>query len=91
MDKNLGKLRIDVEIMGNKIQIFNSPKACSLVINNEIYDTFAGLVAGKFELHGKIQTPDGGEKYILAKMSLSTIMRVYCDGTQIAKKWMPFG
>ena len=87
----LGKLRIDTQYEGNRIQIFNAPNVCSLVINDEITDTFTGLVAGRFQLHGKIQTPDS-EKEILVKMSLFTaVMRIYCDGTQIAKKWMPFG
>ena len=91
MDIKLGKLRIDVEFMGNKIQVFNSPKVCSLVINNEVFDTYKGLAAGIFELHGKIQTPDNEEKDVLVEMSIFAMMRVYCNGIQIAKKWIPFG
>ena len=87
----LGRLRIDVIYEGNKIQIFNSLKVCSLVINDRVADTFIGLYAGEFQLRGKIQTNDG-EKEILAEMSLFTaVMHVFCDGTLVAKKWMPFG
>ena len=87
---DFGRLRIDVWYLGNHIQVFNSLKICLLVINGKVVDAFTELVAFTFQMHGQIQTPSG-EKTILVKFGISAMMRVYCDGVQIAKRWLPLG
>ena len=53
---DLGRIRIEYKENDNIIQIYNSPQACSLVINNKVADQYLGLVATPFCLKGEINT-----------------------------------
>lgn len=86
---DLGKLRMEHKEDGNVVQIFNSPNACSLVINDEVVDQYLGLVATRFCLKGEIDSFD--EKIIVeAKMGFLN-MRLYYKGHLVAKKFMGLG
>lgn len=85
----LGKLRIEYKENGNVVQIFNSPKVCSLVINGKVADQYTGLVAERFCLKGEIDS-DCGKITVEAKLGFVN-MRLYYNGHLVAKKFMGFG
>ena len=84
-----GELKIEYQADGNVIQVYNSLKVCSLVINGEVVDRYTGLVAGKFVLHG-FADRDGELIPVEAKMG-AAFMRLYYDGELVAKRFMMFG
>ena len=86
---NLGKLRIKYEKDGNLIQLFNSVKVCSLVINGEIVDQYKGIVAPRFILNGKIALDERTIK-VQAKMGF-LFMTLFYDNILVKKKFMGFG
>ncbi len=45
---DLGKIRIEYKENDNVVQIYNFPRACSLVINGKVVDQYLGLVAHAF-------------------------------------------
>ena len=84
-----GKIRIEYEVNGNVIRVYNSSSVCSLVINGEIADQYFGIVGSNFCLKGQI---DAGEKTIPVEARMGQVnMRLYCDGLLVAKKFMAFG
>ena len=86
---DLGKIRIEYKENDNIIQIYNSPRACSLVINNKVVDQYLGLVATRFCLKGEINT-NNELITIEAKMGYFN-MRLYYNGRLVAKKFMGLG
>ncbi len=89
--EELGKLRLEYKCDGNYIQVFNSPKLCSLVINGYVADSFSGFVSPKngFVLSGNAMRYDKPVK-VEAVMGIA-IMRLYYDGVCVGKKLMLFG
>lgn len=85
----LGRLRIEYRQDDNIIQIYNSAKVCSLVINNEVVDQYRGAVASRFILNGTIEIDDKVVQ-IQAKMG-AFYMRLFYNGVLVAKKFMAFG
>ena len=85
----LGDLKIEYELEGNKIQVYNAIHVCSLLINDNVVAKYLGVVGGLFTLKGEIKIAD---RTILveAKMGTAT-MRLFCNGKCVAKKFMPFG
>ena len=86
---DLGRIRIEYKENDNIIQIYNSPQACSLVINNKVVDQYLGLVATRFCLKGEINTMNELIK-VEAKMGYFN-MRLYYNGRLVAKKFMGLG
>jgi len=86
---NLGKLKIEYKENGNVVQVFNSPKVCSLVINGKVVDQYTGLVATRFSLKGEIDS-DCEKITVEAKLGFVN-MRLYYNGYLVAKKFMGFG
>ena len=86
---NLGRIRIEYKENDNIIQIYNSPRACSLVINNKVVDQYLGLVATRFCLKGEINT-NNELITVEAKMGYFN-MRLYYNGRLVAKKFMGLG
>ena len=86
---DLGKIRIEYKENDNIIQIYNSPQACSLVINNKVVDQYLGLVATRFCLKGEINT-NNELITVEAKMGYFN-MRLYYNGRLVAKKFMGLG
>ena len=86
---DLGKIRIEYKENDNIIQIYNSPQACSLVINNKVVDQYLGLVATRFCLKGEINT-ENELITVEAKMGYFN-MRLYYNGRLVAKKFMGLG
>ena len=86
---NLGRIRIEYKENDNIIQIYNSPQACSLVINNKVVDQYLGLVATRFCLKGEINT-NNELITVEAKMGFFN-MRLYYNGRLVAKKFMGLG
>ena len=86
---NLGRIRIEYKENDNIIQIYNSPQACSLVINNKVVDQYLGLVATRFCLKGEINT-NNELITVEAKMGYFN-MRLYYNGRLVAKKFMGLG
>ena len=85
----LGRLRIEYEKDGDLIQLYNSPKVCSLVINGNVVDEYIGLIAGMFVLKGTIEKED---KTVLVEAKMGLVnMRLFYDGVCVAKKFMGFG
>ena len=87
---DLGSIRIEYKENDNIIQIYNSPEACSLVINGKVTDQYLGLVATRFCLKGEIYSNDGQPITIEAKMGYLN-MRLYYNGRLVAKKFMGLG
>ena len=85
----LGKLRIEYKKNNNVVQIYNSPKACSLVINDKVVDQYNGAVSDGFILKYFFEK-DGKFVTIEAKMG-QLFMRLYYNGVLVAKKFMAFG
>lgn len=85
----LGELKIEYRQDNNVIQIYNSAKVCSLVVNNKVVDEYRGVVATRFVLKGMIQKGDQAVQ-IEAKMGAFS-MRLFYDGILVAKKFMAFG
>ena len=90
IDKNdLGVVRIEYEVDGNVIQIFNSPSVCSLVINGAIADQYFGIVATRFTLNGHVTVND---KKIPVEAKMGHLnMRLYYNGELVAKEFMGLG
>lgn len=86
---NLGKLKIEYKAGNNIVQIYNSPKVCSLVINDKVIDQFFGLVASTFTLKGEIED-DGKVILIKAEMGYAN-MKLYYDGKLVKKIFMGLG
>ena len=86
---DLGKIRIEYKENDNVVQIFNSPQACSLVINGKVVDQYLGLVATRFCLKGEINT-NNEMITVEAKMGYFN-MRLYYNGRLVAKKFMGLG
>ena len=86
---DLGKIRIEYKENDNIIQIYNSPQACSLVINNKVVDQYLGMVATRFCLKGEINT-NNELITVEAKMGYFN-MRLYYNGRLVAKKFMGLG
>ena len=86
---DLGKIRIEYKENDNVVQIYNSPQACSLVINNKVADQYLGLVATRFCLKGEINTKNELIT-VEAKMGYFN-MRLYYNGRLVAKKFMGLG
>ena len=86
---DLGRIRIEYKENDNIIQIYNSPQACSLVINNKVVDQYLGLVATRFCLKGEINTMNELIT-VEAKMGYFN-MRLYYNGRLVAKKFMGLG
>ena len=86
---DLGRIRIEYKENNNIIQIYNSPQACSLVINNKVVDQYLGLVATRFCLKGEINT-NNELITVEAKMGYFN-MRLYYNGRLVAKKFMGLG
>jgi hypothetical protein len=86
---DLGKIRIEYKENDNIIQIYNSPQACSLVINNKVVDQYLGLVATRFCLKGEINTQN---ELITVEAKMGDFnMRLYYNGRLVAKKFMGLG
>lgn len=86
---DLGGLRLEHREDGNVIQLFNSPKVCSLVINNQVVDQYLGLIATRFCLKGEIDS-FGGKIIVEAKMGFFN-MRLYYNGRLVGKEFMGLG
>ena len=86
---DLGKIRIEYKENDNVVQIYNSPQACSLVINGKVVDQYLGLVATRFCLKGEINT-NNEMITVEAKMGYFN-MRLYYNGRLVAKKFMGLG
>ncbi|MDE7452982.1 MAG: hypothetical protein K2N22_01075 [Clostridia bacterium] len=84
-----GKLKIEYKQDNNVIQIYNSAKVCSLVINGKIADEYRGVVASRFKLKGTIEKENKAVQ-IVAEMGYF-YMRLYYDGILVSKKFMAFG
>ena len=85
----LGELKIDYDLDGNKVQVYNQSAMCSLVINDVVVDKYLGIVGGIFTLKGEIKIADQ-TIIVEARMGAAT-MRLYCNGKCVAKKFMPLG
>lgn len=85
----LGRLRIEYRKDDNVIQIYNSPKVCSLVINDKVVDEYKGTVATRLTLKGTIEK-DGKVDQIEAKMG-AFYMQLFYNGVLVSKKFMAFG
>ena len=87
---DLGKIRIEYKENDNVVQIYNSPQACSLVINGKVVDQYLGLVAKRFCLKGEIDSSNEPQITVEAKMGFFN-MRLYYNGRLVAKKFMGLG
>ena len=87
---DLGKIRIEYKENDNVVQIYNSPQACSLVINGKVVDQYLGLVATRFCLKGEIDFSNEPQITVEAKMGFLN-MRLYYNGRLVAKKFMGLG
>ena len=86
---DLGKIRIEYKENDNVVQVYNSPQACSLVINGKVVDQYLGLVATSFCLKGEI---DSNNELIAVEAKMGYInMRLYYNGRLVAKKFMGLG
>jgi len=86
---DLGKIRIEYKENDNVVQIYNSPQACSLVINGKVVDQYLGLVATRFCLKGEI---DSNNEPITVEAKMGYLnMRLYYNGRLVAKKFMGLG
>lgn len=88
----LGEIRIEYIIKGNVIRIYHSRHVCSLVINDQIFDQHHGVYGSNFCLKGIIGMMKAGGKTIRVEAKMGFChMRLYCNGQQVAKKFMAFG
>ena len=85
----LGKIRIEYKENDNVVQIYNSPQACSLVINGKVVDQYLGLVATRFCLKGEVVS-NNERITVEAKMGYFN-MRLYYNARPVAKKFMGLG
>ena len=88
-DTILGKIKIEYEINGNIIRVYNSVHVCSLVINDKVVDQYFGVYGGNFCLKGRVAS--GGKTVRIEAWMGFVFMRLYCDGELVAKKFMAFG
>ena len=86
---NLGRIRMEYKEGDNVVQVYNSPQACSLVINGEVVDYYIGFIATRFCLKGKIESEN---ELITVEAQMGYFnMRLYYNGRQVAKKFMGMG
>ena len=91
---DLGDLKIEYEIDGHIICVYNSTTACSLVINGQIVDQYRGAmlygtaVGDGCNLKGKLKTKEK-EISIEAKMQRGNL-QLYSNGNLLTKKFVGF-
>lgn len=88
-DTILGKIKIEYEINGNIVRVYNSVHMCSLVINDKIVDQYEGIYGGNFRLKGRLAS--GGKTVRIEAWMGFAFMRLYCNGELVAKRFMAFG
>ena len=88
-DTILGKIKIEYEINGNIVRVYNSVHMCSLVINDKIVDQYYGIYGGNFRLKGRIAS--GGKTVRIEAWMGFACMHLYCNGELVAKKFMALG
>ena len=92
INEGLGKIRIEYIVKGNVIRVYHSRHVCSLVINGQIFDQHHGVYGSNFCLKGIIGMMKTGGKTIRVEAKMGFChMRLYCNGQQVAKKFMAFG
>lgn len=88
----LGKIRIEYIVKGNVIRVYHSRHTCSLVINGHIFDQHYGVYSSNFCLKGIIGMMNTGGQTVKVEARMGIVhMRLYCNGQQVAKKFMAFG
>lgn len=85
----LGFVRIEHTCLGNLVQVYNSPKVCSLVINGVVQDAHYGFVVTRFTLKGTMSFEDRVIN-VQARMGFM-YMTLWYDNVRVAKKFMGFG
>ena len=85
----LGRLRMKYEQDGNVVEVYNSPKVCSLVVNGKVMDEYRGMVAGRFVLRGQIE--HNGEFIPVSAEMGYLYMRLYYAHQCVGKKFMGLG
>ena len=80
---NLGKIKIEYDLNGNIIRVYNSPKFCTLVINEKILDQYVGFVGYPFCLKGTLIL--NGEKVLIEAELGHLFLCLYCNGNLLAK------
>lgn len=91
-NEGLGKIRLEYWVNGNVIRVYHSGHVCSLVINDQIFDQHHGIYGAYFCLKGIIGKMKAGGRTIRVEAKMGFChMRLYCDGKQVAKKFMLFG
>lgn len=85
----IGTLRFEHIEDGHKIQIYNSPAVCSLLIDGEIAEQYYGFVASPFILKGIVNV-NGKEIEVKAKMGAFNL-KLYYDNKLVGKIFLGLG
>ena len=85
----IGTLRLEHIADGHRIQIFNSPSVCSLIIDGELADKYVGFVASTFILKGSVVV---NEKEIEIKVKMGAFnLKLYYDNKLVGKVFLGLG
>lgn len=85
---DLGDVKIQRELYGNSVFVYQSVMACTLVINGEIIDQYRVVFSHDCTLKGKLRV-DGKKISIKAKIK-GMYLYLYCDNELIETKFIVF-